>query len=160
MGLGIGELLFVNLIPRLFPASSIFSYTGLWFWGALTGLSIGFVVSQRVFELPLYEAFEAAVVGFLFASPILTREWVYSAIALACYYYLRGRYKSFMWYKSGKVGFAGLVTLGLFFLVRSILALSGSNMLVFTGIGKVEVVLCAALSFLCFFAVYNLSESV
>jgi len=31
-------------------------------------------------------------------------------------------------------------------------------MLVFTGIGKVEVVLCAALAFLSFFAVYTLSE--
>lgn len=158
IGFGIGQILFAALIPRLFPASNIFSYTGLWFWGALLGLSLGFVFSQKVFALPLYESLEAAIVGFLFASPIITKEWVYSLLAIGTYYFLKSRYKSFSWYKSGKVGFAGLATMGVFFTVRSVLAFVGSTMLVFTGIGKVEVVLCAALAFLSFFAVYNLSS--
>lgn len=153
-----GQILFVALVPKLFPASSIFSYTGLWFWGALLGLGVGFIISQRLYKLPLYEALEAAFVGFLFASPLVTKEWVFAIMTLLFYYFVKSRYKSFRWYRSGKVGFAGLATMGVFFMVRSFLAFMGSTMLVFTGIGKVEVVLCSALAFLSFFAVYNLSE--
>lgn len=158
-GFSIGSTISGMFLPELIPSSKIFSSTGMWFWGALVGLGLGFVVSQRIFKLPLYETLEAAIVGFLFASPFITKEWVYTLISLALYYFIRDRYKSFSWYKSGKVGFAGLSTLGIFFLVRSLLALFGSTMIVFTGIGKVEVVICAALAFLCFFAVYNLSEA-
>jgi hypothetical protein len=157
IGFGLGQISFVTLVPKLFPASNIFNYTGLWFWGALLGLSIGFITSQKLFNLPLYEALEAAIVGFLFASPLITKEWTFSVIILIVFYMLKSRYKSFRWYKSGKVGFAGLATMGMFFTIRSFLAFIGNTMLVFTGIGKVEVVLCAALAFLCFFAVYNLS---
>lgn len=158
-GFAVGSATAGVLLPRFLPSSAIFSPTGLWFWGAGIGLAIGFAISYRVFKLPFYESLEAAVVGFLFASPFITREWIYEFISLCVYYYLRSHYKSFSWYKSGKVGFAGLATMGVFFLVRSILALVGGSMIVFTGIGKVEVVLCAALSFLSFFAVYNLSEN-
>ncbi len=157
-GFAIGSVLSALIIPVFFPTSKVFAYTGLWFWGAIVGVAIGFLVSQRVFKLPFYEMLEASVVGFLFAIPFVTREFLYAIPSLIAYYILLNKYKSFSWYKSGKVGFAGLATLGIFFLVRSILALIGERMLVFTGIGKVEVVLCAAVAFLCFFGVYNLSE--
>ncbi len=158
LGFALGQISFVTLVPKLFPASNIFSYTGLWFWGSFLGLGSGFIISQRLYKLPLYEALEAAIVGFLFASPLITHEWIFSTIILVIFYIFKSRYKSFRWYKSGKVGFAGLATMGVFFLSRSFLAFIGSSMLVFTGIGKVEVVLCAALAFLSFFAVYTLSE--
>ncbi len=157
LGFGIGQIVFVSIVPRFFPASNIFNYAGLWFWGAILGLSIGFMISQKAFRLPFYETLEAAIVGFLFASPIITKEWIFSIAIVTIFYVLKLKYKSFNWYRSGKVGFAGLATMGIFFTARSILAFIGSTMLVFTGIGKVEVVLCAALAFLSFFAIYDLS---
>ena len=158
-GFALGGVLFSAIIPRFFPQSSVFSHTGLWFWGAVVGLTIAFSISQKVFSFPFYETLEAAVVGFLVAMPILSKEWLASVLTLLVYIYLKNKYKTFAWYKSGKVGFAGLSCLGIFFLIRALLALTGSSMLVFTGIGKVEVVVCAALAFLAFFAVYNLSET-
>ena len=158
-GFSVGSAGAVYLVPQLFPSSVIFEYQGLWFWGAIAGVSLGFLSAQRTFKLPFYESLEATVVGFLFAIPFLTREVIYAIPSLLVYYVLLNKYKSFEWYKSGKVGFAGLATMGIFFLIRSLLALVGGSVLVFTGIGRVEVVLCAALAFLCFFAVYNLSEN-
>lgn len=146
------------LIPRIFPQSVIFTHQGLWFWGALIGVIVGLFITVRINKFPPYEAFEAVVVGFMFASIFMTRELVPSGLALFSYYYAKRKYKSFHWYKSGKVGFSGLAACGVFFLARALIALFPMPMLVYTGIGRVEVVVSAALAFLSFFGIYNLSE--
>ena len=116
-----------------------------------------------------YETFEALIIsvlpwlGFIFLADSVARTVLGSFLAFIVIlimvfmaYWLDTHYKSFAWYKSGKIGFAGMATLGIIFLIRSLIAISGITMLSF--VGKIDAILSGVLAFGCFLLLYNLGR--
>jgi hypothetical protein len=142
-----------------------------WFWSGLVGGVIGLLLGIRRFRLRIFESLEAFVISCLSLFFVITSTnliFEYSkeslflvsglAVFIIIFLMLDKHYKKFTWYKSGRVGFSGLTVLGLFFLTRSIVAMSGLSVLSFAG--ELEVVVSGVLSFASFLAVYNLSSKV
>lgn len=140
------------------------------FWLSLIGSILGLVISILVLKVKFYETFEAFIISslpwlsFLFLLDSITHSslpsflfFIAMLIFVFISFYLDMHYKEFAWYKSGKIGFAGIVTLGLFFITRSVLAIFGINMVSFVSL-KVEAIVSAASAFICFILLYNLSR--
>ena len=143
-------------------------FNNWWFWLGLAGGAIGLMVGIRCFRLRFFETLEAFVIAglslFLVVSlSELIKEYSKSSMFLTLgviffiglFIFLDLHYKKFTWYRSGRIGFSGLTVLGLFFLSRSIIAMSDLYVLSF--VGESEVVMSGVLSFVNFMAVYNLS---
>src|SRR5260221_653025 len=146
-----------------------FSSHGLWFWLAFLFGGIGFVTSFLKLKLRFFETLEATGLGFLFLYFVISlvgsiqtvdlKLLLFSLIdgsLILFFFFIDTRYKRFSWYKSGKVGFAGLMVLGSFFLARAIVALLDPSMLSF--VGKFDAIISSVVSFLFFITLYNLSE--
>lgn len=161
-------LTLIFLIPRLQP-SPIFAPSGLWFWGGMFGFIASLLFTVFHFRFKFFETLEANVVGIfllllsLFLSnAYFSHSWldlggsilIFSLIIF--YYFLARRYKKFSWYRSGKVGFSGLVVLAIFFLLRASVAVHFGTMLSLSG--RVEIVASSVVAFLLFFAIYNLAQ--
>jgi hypothetical protein len=157
VGIGCGNILADNF------------FSDWWFLAGLVGGVLGLLAGIRRFRLRFFETLEAFVISglFLFLSVALAElisDYSLSSLSLtsgviffiAAFLFLDAHYKKFTWYKSGRVGFSGLTILGLFFLTRSIVAMSDLSVLSF--VGDFEVVISGILSFASFMAVYNLSE--
>lgn len=142
------------------------AFIWLMFAGALVGLGLS-VFRLRV---KFYETFEALIIssfpwisfGFLLDSVThssLSSFLAFIAILVFVFisYYLDAHYKNFTWYKSGKIGFAGIVTLGLFFIVRSVLAIFGINMISFVS-QRPEAIISGAAALICFALLFNLGR--
>lgn len=145
-------------------------YDQTWFWGACLGyfVSLQFVVNKYKFRFfELYEASSRALfvlLGYSYLSHWLINRSSYSLygflliLALFVLFAIFERnYRKFTWYKSGKIGFSGLMTIGIFFLVRALLGMFEIPMI--SLVGKLEFILSGIASFMHFFFVYNLSES-
>jgi hypothetical protein len=158
IGTGVGFSLSIAFMPTAF----------LWlsFLGSLIGLGFA-VISLRV---KFYETFEALVISafpwisFVFLLDSATHSSLSSFLAFIAVlifvfisYYLDAHYKTFTWYKSGRIGFAGIVTLGLFFITRSLLAIFGINMLSFVGL-RFEAIVSGVAALVCFALLVNLSR--
>lgn len=157
------------VIGKLLPSSRVFYPSGLWFWGGVVGAFIAHAISTRRFKLKNVETFEAAVMSFLpwlsfsylanFLGEQKFQSILQSGIALflfGLFNFLDKRYRSFQWYKSGKVGFSGLIVAGLFFLARVFISYQSPDAV--SIIGRVDVVISAVCAFLLLFSLYNLSE--
>lgn len=157
-GIGCGNILAVNF------------FDVWWFWTGLAGGFLGLIAGIKRFHLRFFETLEAFVIsGLLMFLSIAFSSLMadYSPITLAMtlgivffivlFLFLDVHYKKFIWYKSGRVGFTGMTVLGLFFLIRSIVAMGGSSVLSFAG--DIDVVISGVMSFASFMAVYNLSGS-
>lgn len=140
------------------------------FWFMFIGANLGLGLSILTLKVKFYETFEALIISsfpwisfiFLLDSVIhssLSSFLAFVAILVFVFisYYLDTHYKNFTWYRSGKIGFAGLLTLGLFFMVRSVLAIFTINMLSFVGF-KVEAIVSGAAAFICFVLLFNLGR--
>ncbi|MCL4387276.1 hypothetical protein M1307_02685, partial [Patescibacteria group bacterium] len=157
-----------NLLRSLIPVSAIFNASGLWFWFTFVFCLLGFGIGIYKFKLRRYETFEATALGFLFwffaicfftslPTPDL-KLFFFSFLTLfliAFFFFLDTRYKTFVWYKSGKIGFSGLAIFALFFLLRGIIALLDPSML--SLIGKFDAIVSSVASFIFFIIIYNLS---
>lgn len=123
-------------------SSKLYPPAFLWFefLGALGGL--GF--AAYFYRVRFYETLEAFVISVLpMVSLLFLKDSVISSslnsfiafltvlIFIFAFYYLDIHYKNFTWYKSGKIGFTGLATLILIFVVRSGLALWRITMISF-----------------------------
>jgi hypothetical protein len=145
----------------------LFAY---WFWFSLLGIGVGLTIGILRFRLKLYEVIEATICGvfiwlaLVFLNDSVIHSSIFSfagfAVAIAIvgiYYFLDGHYHTFTWYKSGKIGFAGLTSAGIFFLVRAIIA--GFYPFVLSFSGKYELYLSAIASFIFFLLTYNLART-
>jgi len=163
-----GFLILFGVILGLI-ASYYFAPTA-WFWTALFGSFLAFLLSIRKFKLSFFESLEAYGIGLLSWITIvigvvaISTEnyislWVFFMllIIIALYTVLDKRYKSFSWYKSGKVGFAGAATLALFFLSRSVIALAGFNVISLMD-GLYEAILSIVLAILMFLIIFKLGK--
>jgi hypothetical protein len=148
---------------------SNFSYREYWFWFLLAGLVLGILLSVYKYKLNIYEIVESTFIGLM---PILTLVYLTYAIILKSwqllivvalnitlvflFIFLETHYKRFTWYKSGKVGVAGIMTLGLFFLVRGVIAMAFPYVLSF--VGNYDAILSGSLALICFLMTYRLSK--
>lgn len=144
-------------------------YQEWWFWFSLLGVTIGLSAGVLLFKLRIFEVVEAATMGLLpwFALTFMADSIRFSSllslggtlVALSFFVLLlffNAHYKSFSWYRSGRVGFSGLTTLGLFFLMRASVAITFPHVLSF--VGKADSLVSAVFAFICFLGVYNLSK--
>jgi len=140
-----------------------------WFWAAFLGMVIGFLIGDLKFKFRFFETLEALATGALFwlANTLVAQSVDEHSLAsliaalvvtllLALFFFLDGRYRGFAWYRSGRVGFAGLVTVGTFFLIRGIASLVFPSMLSF--IGQVDTFVSASLAFAFFLMLFYLAR--
>lgn len=142
----IGILILWLLSLRFYPQGF------LWFafLGGLAGLGAA-VYSYRV---KFYESLEAMVVSglpwlsFFFLKDSVTTAslasfaaFLFVLIFIFFFYYFDINYKKFVWYKSGKIGFSGLMTLSIIFATRSAIALCGITVISF--LSDIEIYLSA-----------------
>lgn len=148
---------------------SFFYREDLWFWFSGAGALIGFLISTLKYELKITETLDAAVIatntiviaayfylGSVAGDIVAYMLTIFHLSLYFLFWFLNENYKKFSWYRSGKIGFAGLVTLGFYFLVRSIVALYFPDMISF--IGKEDAMISAFIAFVSFLALYNLSK--
>lgn len=141
-----------------------------WFWVGMVGLVLSGALGIWRFHLKTYELVEAVVIGFLvwlaiiFLTDSVINSSLFSFINFALlvglsgfFYFLDNHYRTFAWYRSGKIGFAGLMSAGLFFLVRGIFA--GLYPTVLSFANHFEVYFSAIASFIFFLLTYNLSRT-
>ncbi len=141
-----------------------------WFWASTVGASLGILLGIVRFSLRPFETVEAGVIGLL--PWVILIFWldsiknsslvslIYSVGILALlglFYFLDGHYKDFTWYKSGRVGFAGLTVAGFFFILRAAIAIFFPSVLSF--VGKFEALVSALSAFIFFLLTFNLARS-
>lgn len=125
---------------------SILFFASWFFWAAFAGGLMATFLMRIKFKLRFYETLEALIlasmpwISLIFLEDSVTSASLRSFLAFAVIlimvflsYWLDVNYKSFRWYKSGKVGFTGLLIATLFFLTRTVLATIGVTMLSFVG---------------------------
>lgn len=157
LGVSIGYLISTYFFPRWF----------FWFeaFGAFLGLSYGIVK----FNTRFFETYEALFISFMpwltlfyLAELIKRPSWALAVVALLnfglilFFDFVSMKYKSFSWYKSGKIGLAGLLTSGVFFLIRAAIATILPSMVSFLGLS--EIILSGVCAFTIFLLIYNLSK--
>jgi hypothetical protein len=141
-----------------------------WFWMAFFGFIAGFLLSAKRSGLRIYEAFETALISvlpwlsFLFLIDSINNTSWYSLVgflitlgAIFLYIFLNSKYKYFSWYKSGRIGFAGLTSIGVYFLTRGVIAFFFPFVLSF--VGNYEPILSGVTAFAFFLMVFNLSRA-
>jgi len=110
------------------------------FWAFLIGFLIGSVFASIKFGLKFIEVIEAEVFAILFYFTIIFLRFiplgsVNELLLLATFVLLipifimvERNYKNFAWYRSGRRGFTSMFIIGLFFLIRSLIALINPSM--------------------------------
>jgi len=146
-------------------------FFGLWgFWLSFTGAALGLALGVLKFKLRFFETFEAGVaasffwLGLVFLSDSIEKSnsasfigFIVIILLIVLFYFLDAHYKKFSWYKSGRVGFTGLTTLGLLLLLRAAVAPIVPDMLSFSG--KYEAMISGILAFVSFLLVFNLART-
>jgi hypothetical protein len=156
-GIGLGWFLAVLFLPAWF------------FWAAMLGAIFAMFLMRVRFKLRFYETLEALILASMpWISLIFLENSVNSSslrsflgfviilIMIFLSYWLDVSYKSFRWYKSGKVGFAGLSIAFIFFLTRTVLAILGITMLSF--VGKFEPVISGVMTVVSFVLLLKLKN--
>ena len=158
IGLLVGFLISKKVLPEF------------WFFLELIGVGIGFVIGVIKFKLNFFETFEGVVIGFL---PLLTLFFLSDSIknsslssflafwlSLICiflFFLVDTYYRSFSWYKSGRVGFSGVFIAGLFFLIRALISIFFPDVISLSG--NFEGYISGTLAFILFLLLFNLSRS-
>ena len=145
---------------RFFPA--------WWFWESLVSGFVGLIIGVARFKLRFFEVFEASAIGFIFwiatiyfvdaiklGSISSFVGFLILSVLILLFYYFQSHYRDFAWYKSGKIGFASLSCLGIFFTLRALFATLFPFVLSF--VGRWEIAVSAISAFVCFLVVFNLS---
>lgn len=157
LGVSVGYLISVYFFPRWF----------FWFeaFGAFLGISYGIVkYNTRFFETyeALFISFMPWLTLFYIAELIKKPSWAIAVVAfinfalILLFDFISVKYKSFSWYKSGKIGLAGLLTSGVFFLSRAAIATILPSMVSFLGLS--EIILSGVCAFTVFLLIYNLAK--
>lgn len=157
-GVSAGWLLSKEFLPAWF------------FWVEALGGIPGFLVGLLHFKFRFHESLEATVVSFLpwlavyflkdsvlSASVVSLGGFLFCLLLLGLFFVLDVHYKRFSWYRSGRVGFAGLAVAGFFFLARAAVAAFYPYML--TLARRFDAVISGVVAFAFFLLIYNLSKS-
>lgn len=146
---------------RFFPAFTFFFF--------FISLMIGLFVAVKKYKLRFFESFESLIFAllpyysFLFLKDSIGANNISSLFGflvviglVGLFLVLDSKYKTFSWYKSGKVGFAGLALTGIFFLLRAITSIFVEGIYTFSG--NMETLLSSVFSFFMFLLLFNLSR--
>lgn len=144
-------------------------FLSFWFWSSFLGAFLGLSVGILIFRLKFYESFEAMTIGvmpwitFIFLSDAVKNSSVISFVyfivmvgLIGLFYYFEKHYKLFPWYKSGRIGFAGLAIAAIFFLLRA--AVASFFPYVVSFVGKSEAILSSLSAFIFFLLLFNLAR--
>lgn len=158
LGLSLGFLISKKVLPEF------------WFFWEMIGIGTGFTLGVIKFKLKFFETFEATVISllpiltFFFLSDSIKNSSLSSFLAfwlnLICvfvFFLVDTYYRSFSWYKSGRVGFSGVFVAGLFFLIRALISLFFPNVISLSGV--FEIYISGTLAFILFLLLFNLSRS-
>lgn len=116
------------------------------FWLAFLGAIVGLFIGIYRFRMKIFETLDA----FILASvPTLTILFLVHSVRnssfvsfisflvtlflIFVFYVVDLNYKKMRWYKSGKIGISGLITMLTFFVIRAVTSLAGIDVLTFTG---------------------------
>lgn len=137
-----GIVIYIFLFAGYFLTKKLFP--SWFFWGSFLSLLLGLGIVIWKYKVRFYESFEAITFSllpfysFIFLKDSVINSSLISFIAfLVCltfiyiFFYFDTHYKEFSWYKSGKIGFSGLATLGIFFLTRAAIAIFFHSVLSF-----------------------------
>ena len=143
---------------------------GIWLWAAVLGMCFGLLLGVAKTGIRLLDAVESGVLSLLFLmecamtglflslySPSTFAAGVFVLWLILLYYYLKTRYKSLSWYKSGKIGFSALSVLIVFFVTRIPVALFFPNMISF--LGKIDALPSALVALIFIFGLVRLSKT-
>jgi hypothetical protein len=157
IGIGIGLVFSFRFFPIWF------------FWASITGGLIGLSLTILKFKLKFYETLEAFIIASLpWLSLIFLKDSVVKSslssflaflatlITVFLSYFFDTEYKKFNWYKSGRVGFAGLATVILIFLLRFTIAIVKVPVLSF--VGQAEASISGVLVVVSLLLLYNLGR--
>jgi len=160
-------LLFV--VVAAFISKKFFS--SWWFWFDIVAVAAGIYLSVLRYKMRFFEALDATTIALLpwFSFVFLfdasqNQSWfsfssfVFIMLLVWLYVFLLSHYKNFSWYKSGKIGFSALATLGVYFLVRGLV--SGFFPFMLSFVGKIDAIISGVVSFIIFMFLYNLSRKV
>lgn len=168
------EIIFKAAIYILFGiligwSISVNNFPAWFFWTSFAGGLIGLTFAILRLKVRFYETLEAFIISSLpglsliFLSHSATRGSLNSFLAFVIIlimvfvsYYFDTHYKRFTWYKSGKIGFAGVAVAVLFFLVRTAVAIAKVTMLSF--VGSSEVILSGLMTIIGFVMLVNLGK--
>lgn len=141
----------------------------LWFWGAVGGYFLSFSILVSRAKMRYWEVFQYGFLGILSAFFVLLLTLIPTSgvsalyplvlivISLGVFAVIQKNYRKFAWYRSGKVGLAGIVAAAVFFMGRAVIAASGLTMLSLAG--PIDVLVSALIAFLLFFNAYNISQT-
>lgn len=105
------------------------------FWILFASLIVGYIIGFVRSRIKAYEGLDGLIISIAFAllptALFFINSWdiSYSLFYLTLvfvsiiYFSVKRYYKTFIWYKSGRRGFAGLFTLGIIFLIRSLISI-------------------------------------
>lgn len=145
-----------------FPQVLFYVNTTLfWFWPASLAFFFSNLFARYKFSMKPFEIFEAQALAFIYFQLLTTLFFrfffaaTFFALFLVLFHILKFNYKKFTWYRSGRIGFAGLVTLATFFLARSIIAIFLGSVLSLSG--RADTLVSAIVAFILFLNLYKLT---
>ena len=140
-------------------------------WAVFASSILGLYIGVLRFKLRFYEALETLVIASLpWLSFIFLKDSVVNSslssfigflvilIIIFAFYFLDTHYREFTWYKSGKVGFAGLSTLAIIFAIRTATFLAGIRMLSY--LYHYEAILSGFMILISLVLLWNLSHKI
>jgi len=163
----VATYILVGLVLGL-TASKLF-FPIWFFWLSFLGALMGMFLMIAKFKLRFYETFEAFILAAMptvsimfFKDSIIHSSlnsflaFVASLVFIFLAYWIDLNYKNFTWYESGKIGFTGLFVAILFFLVRTVIAITGIGVVSF--VGRFEAIISGALVLICIGLLFNLGK--
>lgn len=147
---------------------SLYFFKQYRFWLIVLALFIGFLVGSKRSGVKFYESWDSYILALLssfFVSVfILYKNWninwilFYISIVFSfiVFFIIKNIYKSFIWYKSGKRGFPGLFSIGVFFLIRSIISFIKPDYTI--SLIEYDLFLSGLISFLSFLNIFMLAN--
>jgi|GEM_PF-2580562 len=153
MALGwFGGNLASNYIPTI---PGFLDPKGLGFWAAIiNGVLVLYLTTSRL-SSNFLTFFDCHVHALLWFSALLSgNHSVLFFVSLLVYYWSRSNYKSFSWYKSGKIGFASLFSLTIYFVARAVVEFGQISLLSFASLGRFGGLLSVAAAFLLTYSLF------
>lgn len=146
------------------------SFFAEWFlYCEFFGVIVGVYFAMVRFRLKFYEILDSTILAFLpwFSLMFLSDSvihlsfdsfmgFLFMLVVIFLYYYFDTHYRNFSWYKSGRVGFSGLISLAIIFIARSAIATFGITVISF--VSKYEAIVSGLLAFITFLMLFKLSR--
>lgn len=154
----------------IFAALALKFFPNWFFWTSFAGGIIGLSFAILRFRVKFHETLEAFLLsslpwlGLVFLKDSGVKSSLSSFLAFLVIlllvfvsYYFDTHYKSFTWYRSGKIGFAGLAIAVIFFLTRTAIAIAKVPVLSFV-VGQGEVIISGTLALISLLLLVNLGR--